>query len=205
MEEAIHNSCVAPARHNAEHLSSDNGRGGISYVLPNAHARSFTWRVQRSVESHKRGIVALMARIQCQKSYAKLGERSTFLGRSTSLGGRSTSVGGRSTSLGGRLTFIGSRSTFVGRSTFIGSRSTFIGSRSTFLGRSTFIGGRPWEGLANAKIVSTAPSSILRARSLPSSCCLPSATRAACTCLLRMRSSSQPRRGIRANDIHRPT
>jgi hypothetical protein len=36
--------------------------------------------------------------------------------------------------------------------------------------------------------------------SLPSSCCLPSATRAACTCLLRMRSSSQPRRGIRAND-----
>ena len=40
-----------------------------------------------------------MARIQCQKSYAKLGERSTFLGRSTSLGGRSTSVGGRSTSL----------------------------------------------------------------------------------------------------------
>ena len=83
-----------------------------------------------------------MARIQCQKSYAKLGERST------SLGGRSTSVGGRSTSLGGRFTFIGSRSTFVGRSTFIGSRSTFlvrstfIDSRSTFLGRSTFTGGR---------------------------------------------------------------
>ena len=39
MEEAIHNSCVAPARHNAQHLSSNNG-GGISYVLLNAHARS---------------------------------------------------------------------------------------------------------------------------------------------------------------------
>ena len=94
-----------------------------------------------------------MACIQCQKSYAKLGEQSTSLGgRSTSLGGRSTSVGGRSTSLGGRFTFIGSRSTFVGRSTFIGSRSTFLG-RSTFTGgRSTFLGRSMNNDLSLARI-----------------------------------------------------
>ena len=95
MEEAIHNSCVAPARHNAEHLSSNWGeperappsalqrlRSVISYVLPNAHARSLRgqhFQVQRSVEaesagqrrgqaeSHRgsaRGIVALLNRIE---------------------------------------------------------------------------------------------------------------------------------------------
>ena len=51
-----------------------------------------------------------MARIQCQKSYAKFDERSTFLGgRSTFLGGRFTFVGSRSILLGGRSTFLGGR------------------------------------------------------------------------------------------------
>ena len=65
MEEAIHNSCVASARHNAEHLSSNNGNGGISYVLPNAHARSLRGEFKgqsRQSESHRRGIVALLNR-----------------------------------------------------------------------------------------------------------------------------------------------
>ena len=87
MEEAIHNSCVAPARHNAEHLSSywgeperappralqrlrslshNNDNGGISYVLPNAHARGLRGAFKgqsRQSESHRRGIVALLNRL----------------------------------------------------------------------------------------------------------------------------------------------
>ena len=92
MEEAIHNSCVAPARHNAEHLSSwgeperappralqrlrslsHNDNGGI---LPNAHARSLRGEFKgqsRQSESHRRGIVALLNRpnigrcVQCDE------------------------------------------------------------------------------------------------------------------------------------------
>ena len=44
MEEAIYNSCVAPARHNAEHLSSNNDNdddNNISYVLAPAYKRLY--------------------------------------------------------------------------------------------------------------------------------------------------------------------
>ena len=67
MEEAIYNSCVAPARNNAEHLSSysPNYGGGISYVLLNAHARSLRgeFKGQSRQESRTREIVALLNRL----------------------------------------------------------------------------------------------------------------------------------------------
>ena len=58
MEETIHNCCVAPARHNAQHLSSNNG-GGISYVLLNAHTRSLRGEF-KGQSSRTREIIALL-------------------------------------------------------------------------------------------------------------------------------------------------
>ena len=47
-------------------LSHNNGNGGISYVLPNAHARGLRGAFKgqsRQSESHRRGIVALLNRL----------------------------------------------------------------------------------------------------------------------------------------------
>ena len=51
-------------------LSHNNDNGGISYVLPNAHARGLRGAFKgqsRQSESHRRGIVALLNRLNIRR------------------------------------------------------------------------------------------------------------------------------------------